>query len=75
MAAMEELQQRIEDWKGIRPGDLGEMILYKKLYATNKSKTYPVSCFGMKFFVASDVVAIVPRISFPEYASTLQRDS
>ncbi|KAI1030226.1 hypothetical protein LB504_010377 [Fusarium proliferatum] len=41
MAAMQELQQRIEDWKGIRPGDLGEMILSKKLYATNKSKTYP----------------------------------
>ncbi|KAG4253113.1 hypothetical protein FPRO03_07073 [Fusarium proliferatum] len=38
-AATQELQQQIEDWKGISPGDLGEMILSKTLYATNGPKT------------------------------------
>ncbi|CVL11192.1 hypothetical protein FPRO06_10026 [Fusarium proliferatum] len=37
--AVQELRQRVEDWKGIDPGDLGEMILSKTLYVTKSSKT------------------------------------
>ncbi|KAF5985083.1 Rho guanine nucleotide exchange factor scd1 [Fusarium coicis] len=42
LTAVQELQERIEDWKGIRPGDLGEMILCKTLYVTKSSKTHLV---------------------------------
>ncbi|KAF5604294.1 Rho guanine nucleotide exchange factor scd1 [Fusarium pseudocircinatum] len=40
-AAVLELQQKIKDWKGIRPGDLGEMILSKRLYVAKSSKIRP----------------------------------
>ncbi|EWG47694.1 hypothetical protein FVEG_07748 [Fusarium verticillioides 7600] len=40
LTAVQELQQRIEDWKGIHPGDLGEMILCKSLYVKKSSKTH-----------------------------------
>jgi hypothetical protein len=75
LTAIQELQERIEDWKGIRPGDLGEMILCKTLYVTKSSKTHLVSCLSMKFSITSNVVTIVSRVSFPEHASPLQRES
>ncbi|KAF5563533.1 Rho guanine nucleotide exchange factor scd1 [Fusarium napiforme] len=75
ITAVQELQQRIEDWKGIRPGDLGEMILCKTLYVTKSSKTHLVNCLSMKFPITSNLVAIVSRVSFPEHASPLQRES
>ncbi|KAF5593448.1 Rho guanine nucleotide exchange factor scd1 [Fusarium pseudoanthophilum] len=34
------LQQKIQDWKGIIPDDLGELILSKTIYVTKSSKTY-----------------------------------
>ncbi|KAF5245971.1 hypothetical protein FANTH_7061 [Fusarium anthophilum] len=39
-AAVQELQEKIKDWKGIRPGDLGETILSRRLYVTTSSKSY-----------------------------------
>ncbi|KAF5621332.1 Rho guanine nucleotide exchange factor scd1 [Fusarium tjaetaba] len=75
VTAVQELQQRIEDWKGIRPGDLGEMILCKTLYVTKSSKTHLVSCLCMTLSITSNVPAIVSRVSFPEHASPLQRGS
>ncbi|EXM13330.1 PH-like domain superfamily [Fusarium oxysporum f. sp. vasinfectum] len=38
-AAVQKLQQKIEDWKGIDPDALGELILSKTLYVTKSSKT------------------------------------
>ncbi|SCO80805.1 uncharacterized protein FRV6_05018 [Fusarium oxysporum] len=38
-AAVQKLQQKIEDWKGIDPHALGELILSKTLYVTKSSKT------------------------------------
>ncbi|KAH7254364.1 Pleckstrin homology domain-containing protein [Fusarium redolens] len=38
-AAVQKLQQRIQDWKGIDPDALGELILSKTLYVTKSSKT------------------------------------
>jgi hypothetical protein len=43
-AAVQKLQQKIEDWKGIDPDALGELILSKTLYVTKSSKTNLVGC-------------------------------
>ncbi|KAI3587306.1 hypothetical protein IWW34DRAFT_712031 [Fusarium oxysporum f. sp. albedinis] len=38
-AAVEELKRKIQDWKGIDPYNLGELILSKTLYVVKSSKT------------------------------------
>jgi hypothetical protein len=53
-AAVEELKRKIQDWKGIDPYNLGELILSKTLYVVKSSKTKLVSGIGMWFSIMSD---------------------
>ncbi|KAL9572362.1 hypothetical protein ACKAV7_003563 [Fusarium commune] len=44
---IEVLKKNVQDWNGIDPDDLGELILAKTLYVTQSSKTKLVSGIGM----------------------------